>query len=272
MAKTKRLLTEQLQLIDVVIELLDARIPYSSKNPDLAELAMHKHRIIVLNKSDLADPRVNQQWQNFFSEQNSNCILVDTPKGKGLELVKDTLRALCQESIMLAKSKGRISRPIRAMIVGIPNVGKSSFINKIVGKSIAITGDKPGVTRSRQWIRISPEIELLDTPGILWPKFEEEQVGIHLASTGAIKDTVFDPPEVCARLLENIKSPYASLLFNRYKLSNLDGNGYDILAQIGKNRGCIVSKGEIDLFRASNILLDEFRGGKIGKISLELPS
>jgi ribosome biogenesis GTPase A len=272
MAKTKRLLTEQLQLIDVVVELLDARIPYSSKNPDLAELAIHKHRIIVLNKADLADPSVNEQWQDFFREQNTHCILVDTPKGKGLQLVKDTLKDLCEESILLAKSKGRISRPVRAMIVGIPNVGKSSFINKIVGKNTAITGDKPGITRSRQWIRISSEIELLDTPGVLWPKFEEEQVGIHLASTGAIKDTVFDPLEVCPKLLETLKPRYGSMLRARYKLSHLNGDGYDLLTQIGKNRGCVISKGEIDLFRTSNILLDEFRGGKIGKISLESPS
>lgn len=271
MAKTKRLLQEDLKLIDVIIEILDARIPHSSKNPDLYELAPQKQRIVLLNKSDLSDHEINQQWQASYKEQDIPTILLDTPKGKGLSLVKDTLRELFQESIALAKSKGRIRRPVRAMVVGIPNVGKSSFINKIVGRSVAITGDKPGVTKNRQWIRISSEIELLDTPGVLWPKFEDEKVGIHLACTGAIKDTVFDPVEVCSHLLETLKSTYGLSLMKRYKLSDCNGNGYELLSRIGKKRGCVISGGDIDLFRTSHMILDEFRGGKIGNISLESP-
>lgn len=271
MAKTRRVVKEDLKRVDVVIELLDARIPHSSKNPDIDILTSGKMKLVVLNKSDLSDNKANTIWKNFFMKNGNDCVFVDTLKGKGINDVKNALKAMMKEKIELAKSKGRLNRTIRTIVVGIPNVGKSTFINKIAGKNIAVTGDKPGVTRSNQWIRINPEIELLDTPGVLWPKFEDEEVGINLASTGAIKDTVFDLAEVAARLLEKLKESYPADLCSRFKLSSVDNTGYELLNIIGKKRGCIISGGEVDFYRTSSIILDEFRGGKIGRISLELP-
>lgn len=270
MAKTKRLLKEQLKLIDVVIELLDARIPHSSSNPEFLELSSDKPRIIVLNKSDLSDMNQNKQWQEYFSNQDQKCVLVDTTKGKGISEVKLAIREEASEKIQLSKSKGRISRPVRTMVVGIPNVGKSSFINKIVGRSVAITGDKPGVTRNNQWVRISQEIDLLDTPGVLWPKFETQDIAINLSATGAIKDTVIDIVEVCIKLLDHLKDNYFLLLKNRFKLIDLEEDPYKLLLTIGKKRGCIISGGDIDPYRAANVILDEFRSGKIGNISLDI--
>lgn len=286
MAKTKRLLSENLKLVDVVIELLDARIPFSSKNPDISGLIAGKQHLIVLNKSDLADDTISNRWKNEYKSQGKECIFVDTLKGKGLNDVKVTLRAMLKEKLAHARAKGRINRPIRTMVVGIPNVGKSSFINKIAGRSIAITGDKPGVTRAKQWIRINEEFELLDTPGVLWPKFDDENVAINLASTGAIKDTVFDIAEVCAKLLEKLSTHYSKNIAERYKINNIEEIitlttnseneeieplGFQLLKTASKNRGYLISGGEIDIYRGSAIILDEFRAGKIGRISLDRP-
>lgn len=271
MAKTKRLLKEQLKLIDVVIELLDARIPHSSSNPEFLELSSDKPRVVVLNKSDLSDMSISRKWQEHFTNQSQNCVLVDTMKGKGIQEVQRVLKEKMSEKIDISKAKGRISRPVRTMVVGIPNVGKSSFINKIVGRSVAITGDKPGVTRNQQWVRISQEIDLLDTPGVLWPKFETKEIAINLSATGAIKDTVIDIVEVCVKLLEHLRSHYFLLLKDRFKLMNMENDAYSILLAIGKKRGCIISGGEIDPYRTASIILDEFRSGKIGNISLDLP-
>jgi ribosome biogenesis GTPase A len=271
MAKTRRVVKENLKHVDVVIELLDARIPYSSRNPEIDILCAGKKKIVVLNKSDLADEKANAQWKNFFQQNGNDCIFLDTLKGKGLNEVKNSLRNMMKEKIEHVKAKGILQRAIRTMVVGIPNVGKSTFINKIAGKSIALTGDKPGVTRSNQWIRINSEIELLDTPGILWPKFEDESVGINLAVTGAIKDAVIDTAEITIKLLEILRDKYPSTLCDRFKLTSVDHSGHDLLEIIGKKRGCIISGGEIDIYRASGIVLDEFRGGKIGKVTLELP-
>lgn len=272
MAKTRRLLTENLSLVDVVIELLDARIPSSSKNPEIDEILNNKPRVVVFNKSDLADDRISRQWKDYYLKDGSTAIFIDSITGKGIQELKVRLRELMRDKLEREKAKGRLKRSIRTMVVGIPNVGKSSFINKIAGKASAVTGDKPGVTRGKQWIRLNEEIELLDTPGILWPKFEDPQTGMNLAFTGAIKDDVIDKVELASRLLDKLATDYPLELKARYKLDQLqDRTGEEILEAAGKNRGCIISGGQIDHTRIAAIILDEFRGGKIGKISLEKP-
>lgn len=273
MAKTRRLLAENLKLIDVVIELLDSRIPRSSKNPEIDSIIQQKPRVVVLNKSDLADESVSREWSKWYNENGYKCIFVDAIKGKGIPELKAQLRYIMKDKLEREKEKGRIFRPIRTMVVGIPNVGKSSFINKIAGKASAVTGDKPGVTRGKQWIRINEEIELLDTPGILWPKFEDMQVGLNLAFTGAIKDDVMDTVEVAATLLSRLSEAYPDHLKQRFKLGELgEKSGLMLLEEAGRRRGCIISGGEIDYTRIAAIVLDEFRGGKIGRISLERPN
>jgi ribosome biogenesis GTPase A len=272
MAKTRKLLSENLKLVDVVIELLDARIPRSSKNPEIDSIIGSKPRVVALNKSDLADESVSKEWSRWYSANVYNCIFIDSIKGTGINLLKNGLRKIMSERFEKDKLKGRIFRPIRTMVVGIPNVGKSSFINRIAGRASAVTGDKPGVTRSKQWIRLDREIELLDTPGILWPKFDDREVGLNLAFTGAIKDDIFDIVEVAAKLMEKLDVVYPGKISERYKLSGLeDRGGFSLLQTAGKNRGCIISGGEVDMNRIAAIVLDEFRGGKIGRISLEHP-
>ena len=272
MAKTRRILAENLSLIDVVIELLDSRIPQSSKNPEIDEIIKNKPRVVALNKSDLADEKVSREWSKWYGENGYTCIFIDSIKGKGINELKAKLRELMKDKIEREKQKGRLFRPIRTMVVGIPNVGKSSFINKIAGRASAVTGDKPGVTRGKQWIRLNEEIDLLDTPGILWPKFEDEQVGLKLAFTGAIKDDVIDSVEVAAKFMEYMTAAYPENLKQRFKLDTLEDKiGHDLLRIAGKNRGCVISGGEIDYSRIAAIVLDEFRGGKIGRISLERP-
>ncbi|MCR4434381.1 MAG: ribosome biogenesis GTPase YlqF [Clostridiales bacterium] len=271
MAKTKRIVAESLKLVDVVIELLDARIPRSSKNPDLDEIVKNRPRIIALNKSDLADRKISEEWAQWYAEKGLKCLFIDSIQGKGFNELKNEMRSLMRDKIEKEKQRGRIFRSIKTMVVGIPNVGKSSFINRIAGKAAAITGDKPGVTRGKQWIRINEEIELLDTPGILWPKFDDPRVGMNLAYTGAIKDDILDTVEVASSLIEFLSKAYPQNLRERFKLKDVDGMGHELLEAAGRNRGCIISGGEIDFMRISAIVLDEFRGGKIGRISLEKP-
>ena len=272
MAKTRRLLQENLKMVDVVVELLDARIPISSKNPEIDEILKNKPRIIVLNKSDLADERISEEWSRWYNSKGYANIFIDSIKGKGINKLKTQMREMMKDKVERDRLKGRIFRPIKTMIVGIPNVGKSSLINKIAGKASAVTGDKPGVTRGKQWINVNDGIQLLDTPGILWPKFEDQNVGIKLGMTGAIKDDVIDTVELSTVMLERLSESYPKNILDRYKLSSLEGKkGYELLREAGKNRGCIISGGEIDLTRISAILLDEFRGGKIGRITLERP-
>ncbi|HEX9063330.1 MAG TPA: ribosome biogenesis GTPase YlqF [Clostridia bacterium] len=272
MAKTRRLLAENLSLIDVVIELLDARIPKSSKNPEIDDIIKNKPRVVALNKSDLADERISKEWGKWYNSNGYTYIFIDSLKGKGINELKASLRSLLKEKIERDKQKGRIFRPIRTMVVGIPNVGKSSFINRVAGKASAVTGDKPGVTRGKQWIRINEEIELLDTPGILWPKFDDSEVGMNLAFTGAIKDDVYDTVEAAAALLERLSKTYPKNLSERFKLTLEEGmDGLAILTAAGKKRGCIIPGGEIDYTRIAAVVLDEFRGGKIGRISLDIP-
>ncbi len=272
MAKTRRLLTEHLKLVDVVIELLDARIPASSRNPEIDSIVQNKPRLIVLNKSDLADPDISREWAAWFRNKGIPVIFADSIKGKGLNILKDNLKTIMKERFERDRQKGRKFRTIKTMVVGIPNVGKSTFINKIAGKAVAVTGDKPGVTRGKQWIRLNPEIDLLDTPGILWPKFDDESTALNLAFTGAIKDDIMDVTEVAAAMAKKLSSDYPGLFLKRFKLENADGmSGYELLEAAGKKRGCILSGGVIDLTRISMIMLDEFRGGKIGNITLEIP-
>ena len=272
MTKTRRLLSENLKLVDVVVELLDARIPASSKNPEIDSIINNKPRLVVLNKADIADAAISKEWAKWYKRMGSSVLFADSIKGTGLNQLKDSLKLLMKDKLERDKQKGRIFTPIRTMIVGIPNVGKSTFINKIAGKAVAETGDKPGVTRGKQWIRLNPEIELLDTPGILWPKFEDQATALNLAFTGAIKDDIMDIEEVAATLAERLVATYPGQFAQRFKLQEINGlTGYQLLEAAGKNRGCIVPGGGIDINRISIILLDEFRGGKIGKISLERP-
>ncbi len=273
MVKAKRKIQEDLKLVDVVIELLDARIPFSSRNPEVDDIVGNKKRIIVLNKSDLADEKTNRKWIQYFSKEDTRVVLVNSINGKGLKDVVTAANQLMKEKIDKLKSKGLLTKTVRALIIGIPNVGKSTFINKLAGKGIAQTGDRPGVTKSKQWIKVSKELELLDTPGILWPKFEDERVGFYLAFTGAIRDEILDIQELAVRLTELLMSKHPQLLATRYKLEGVDFSiqPEEMLRAIGKKRGCIIAGGEIDIQRASVMLLDDFRGGRIGNITLESP-
>lgn len=271
MAKTKRILSESIRLVDVVVEILDARIPRSSKNPDIDGLISNKPKVVVLNKMDLADGEVSSRWKKYFCSSGQRVIFVDALKGVGIRELNKVINDIMKEKIARDRVKGIIAKPIRSMVVGIPNVGKSAFINRIAGKKIAKTGDRPGVTRTKQWIRLNEKIELLDTPGILWPKFEDPVVGINLAITGAIKDEVYDTVDVASILVERLKVVYPDLLKGRYKLDDLDKKGYELLEDIAKKRGAIMAGGSIDYIRVASIVLDELRGGKIGRISLEVP-
>ena len=273
MVKAKRKIAEDLKLVDVVIELLDARIPMSSRNPEVDEIVGNKKRIIVLNKSDLADPEANRKWVEHFRKENTRVILANSVSGAGLKDVLTASRQLMKEKLDRLKSKGLLVKTTRALIIGIPNVGKSTFINKLAGRSVAQTGDRPGVTKTKQWIKVSPELELLDTPGILWPKFDDERVGMNLAFTGAIKDGILDVNELAQRLLEILADKFPDKLKARYKLEDIqpDMAPDKLMETIGRKRGCIIAGGEIDVQRASVMLLDEFRAGKIGNITLELP-
>ena len=276
MAKTKKQIIEDLKLIDVVIELLDARIPIASQNPDLKEIVGNKKKIIVLNKCDLADERENKKWVTYFEKDGVKAILTDANSGYGIQ---EVIRGI--ENIMKEALKGRVGRPIRVMILGIPNVGKSSFINRVSKKTSAGVGNKPGVTRQKQWIRLQNNIELLDTPGVLWPKFDNEEVALNLSYIGTIKDEILDKTEIAFFLLKFLLQNYKTNLLERYKLQEVEIQNImenvqnpneqimEVLYLIGKKRGAIISGGNVDEEKVSNILLDDFRTGKLGRISLE---
>ncbi|KXL52638.1 ribosome biogenesis GTPase A [Anaerotignum neopropionicum] len=272
MTKTRRMMEETISLVDIVIELVDARIPYSSKNPDLDTLAKNKRRIILLNKCDLADEKATALWTEYFEAQGFCVIKMNSLKGTGMNEVTDAARGLMKEKIEKLKARGRINVPIRSMIVGIPNVGKSTFINKYVGKTMAKTGDKPGVTRGKQWIKIKKDFELLDTPGILWPKFEDQEVGLKLAFTGAINDDILDAETLAISFIDHILLRNGDCIKKRYQIAfDTIEEPHVVLRQIADARGFKQKGGEPDLERASKILLDEFRGGKLGRITMELP-
>ena len=271
MVKTKREIQNNLKLVDAVIEIRDARIPKSSKNPDIDTLCAGKPRVILLNKSDLTDPKVTKAWKDSLTNDETIVLEVNALKGEGLNAIKPALLKLLKEKHDRLKAKGLAKITTRAMVVGIPNVGKSTFINKMAKNNIAKTGDRPGVTKNKQWIKTKLGIELMDTPGVLWPKFEDEIVGLNLAFTGAIKDEIMDTEELSLKLVERLQETNPEELMTRYKLTELHENPLDNLDAIARKRGAIMAGNQIDYNRIAGIILDEFRGGKVGKISLEKP-
>lgn len=272
MAKTRRLIKESLPLVDGVTELLDARIPYSSSNPELGELINNKPRIVLLNKCDLADKDTTRQWVEYYKKTGVTAIPVDCRSGKGLNNYISAVREVLKDKIRQNEERGMPGKALRIMVVGIPNTGKSSFINRMAGAAKAKVADKAGVTRQNQWFAIGNGIELLDTPGVLWPKFDDPKVGDRLAFIGSVKDEILDSETLAVRLLEVMKNDYPERLAERYKISDFsDKEPWEVLEMIGKKRGMMIKGGEIDTERASVMLLDEYRGGRLGTISLEKP-
>lgn len=270
MTKAKRAMQEDIKLIDVIIELVDSRVPFSSKNPDIDTLANGKSRILLMNKYDLADKTVSDKWSKYYEEKGYFVATVNSKNGRGVKAVNDVIQKACKEKIERDRKRGILNRPIRAMIVGIPNVGKSTFINSFAGKACAKTGNKPGVTKGKQWIRLNKNVELLDTPGILWPKFEDQQVGLNLAFIGSIKDELYNIYELSLLLLDYLIKNYPDAVADFYEIENSDSNN-ELLERIAIKRGCIKSGAEYDLDKAAKCLVDDFRNGRIGKISLEIP-
>lgn len=281
MVKTKRQISEDLRLVDIVVEILDSRIPISSRNPDIEELIKNKNRLIILNKYDLAEENENKKWVKAFEDQEIAAVLVNSSTGEGVNQAIKRIEDLYKEKQQKYEGKGRIGKSIRVMIIGIPNVGKSSFINRVTKKNSAQVGNRPGVTRQKQWIRINGNIELLDTPGVLWPKFESEEVALNLAFTGTIKDEVIETLEIGFNLLKVLISKYKKMLIERYKLDEYEVESIlkkeieenekilELMHLVGKNRGILKSGGEIDEEKTAKIILEDFRSGKIGRITLE---
>ena len=270
MTKAKRQMQEDIKLIDLIIELVDARVPLSSRNPDIDELGKNKARLILLNKADLADERQNEAWKAYFQRKGFFVVKIDSRKGSGMKAIQNVILEACKEKTERDRRRGIKNRPIRAMIAGIPNVGKSTFINSLVGKACTKTGNKPGVTKGKQWIKLNKNIELLDTPGILWPKFEDQQVGLRLALIGSIRDEILNQDEMAIELIEYLKNHYQGILADRYQVDENEDK-VKILEQIALNRNCKMKGNELDYEKASKIVLEEFRNGKLGKISLETP-
>ena len=275
MAKTRRLINENLKNADAVIEILDARIPYSSRNPEIKRICAGKPSVLLLNKASLADPAITSYWIDKYTDDNTICIETDCISGQGISKISQALKDLCEEKITRYEQKGMHGRAIKAMVVGIPNVGKSSLINKLYGGKKAKVENRPGVTLDKQWVMTNIGILLLDMPGVLWPKFEDQTVGENLAISGAIKDDVLDIEAIAAALCGRLREMYPELLMQRYKLDSIpscdDVNDYELLSMIGRKRGHLISGGEIDTERTANMLIDEFRAAKIGRISLDAP-
>lgn len=270
MTKAKRMMQENIKLIDLVIELVDARLPMSSRNPNIDELGKQKARLILLNKSDLADDRCNEEWENFFKEKGFSVVKVNSKKGNGIKSIQSVIQEACKEKIERDRKRGILNRPVRAMVVGIPNVGKSTFINALAGKACTKTGNKPGVTKGKQWIRLNKQVELLDTPGILWPKFEDQIVGLRLAFIGSIKDEILNSQELAAELISFLQEKYTGILAEKYEIDEQQDK-YVCLEEIAKKRHCLVRGNELDLDKAARLVLDDFRNGRLGKITLEFP-
>lgn len=270
MTKAKRMMQEDIKFNDIVIELIDARIPMSSRNPDIDDLAKNKYRLILLNKSDLADERVTAKWVDFFEKQGIKVIKLDSRQRSGMKSVNNAILEVCKEKIERDRKRGIINRPVRAMIVGIPNVGKSTFINSFAGKACAKTGNKPGVTKGKQWIRLNKTVELLDTPGILWPKFDNEKIANDLAFIGSINDQILNLTELSLKFIESVKNDYAGIFTSRYDIEEKD-DGVTMLGDIAIARGCLKKGGEPDYDKAAALIFDDFRSGKLGKISIEKP-
>ena len=279
MLKTKKQIIEDIKLIDVVIEILDARIPISSRNPDMQKIIANKKRIVILNKSDLAEEKETQKWVEYYKKNGTQAIITDSNLGKGIKETLKQIENIMEEDMQKAASKGRIKKNIRVMILGIPNVGKSSFINRLCNKKLTVVGNRPGVTKQKQWVRIANNIELLDTPGVLWPKFDDEKVALNLSYTGSIKDEVLQTIEISFNLLTYLYNNYKTNLMERYKLTqddienikSEDGNEeiYNLMKLIGRKRGAIISGGNIDEDKTANLILNDFRSGKLGRITLE---
>ena len=270
MTKAKRMMLEDIKLIDLVIELIDARVPTSSRNPDIDEIAKGKSRLAVLNKSDLADPRKNDEWLKYYQNKGTPALLVDSRNRTGFAPIGKAIEEACKVKIERDRKRGITNRPVRAMVVGIPNVGKSTFINSMCKKASAKTGNKPGVTKGKQWINLNKNVELLDTPGILWPRFDNELTGMHLAFIGSINDEIVDEVELAMELMNYLKKSYAGVLFNRYEVDESKETPV-ILNDIAIKRGCLKKGNETDYSKAANILLDDFRSGKLGRITIEDP-
>mgnify|MGYP004655152209 FL=1 len=272
MTKAQRMIEDSIKQVDAVCEILDARIPNSSRNPDIDRLAAGKPRLIILNRTDLADPKITSQWREFFESQGIKILETDAKSGKGVNGFAPALRELLKDKIADYAAKGQVNRPMRVMILGIPNVGKSTFINKVAKRKAAIAGDKPGVTRGKQWINIDKGLDLLDTPGILWPKFDSQEVGEMLAITNAIKADVLDKETLAANFMLRLREMYPEALTARYKFEpDSEANGFELLEEAAKKRGFLVSRGEYDIERMANTLLGEYHDGKLGRISLEKP-
>lgn len=272
MKKATRMMEDSLRLVDAVVELRDARIPESSRNPDIDRIAAGKPRLIILNRADQADAAATTRWKQALSGEGVLALEMDCKSGRGVNAFPAAARTLLKDLIERSEAKGKVGRPLRFMVLGIPNVGKSSFINRLAGRKAAQTSDRPGVTRGKQWITLPNNIQLLDTPGILWPKFESEQVGLSLAWTGAINDNILDIELVAARLLERLRELYPNAIEERYKFTpDPEAPGYELLEQVGRKRGFLVSGGEVNTERMAHVLLDEFRAGKLGRVTLERP-
>ena len=270
MTKAKRMMQENIKLIDLVIELVDARVPISSRNPDIDELGKNKARLILLNKSDLAEDKWNDAWSEYFREKGFSVVKVNSKKGGGIKSINGVIQEACKEKIERDRKRGILNRPVRAMVVGIPNVGKSTFINALAGKACAKTGNKPGVTKGKQWIRLNKNVELLDTPGILWPRFEDQAVGLKLAFIGSIKDEILQTEELAAELVKFMNENYPGVLENKYNVEE-DTDPYGMLEKISESRHCLVRGNELDTEKASVLLMDDFRNGRLGKLTLEYP-
>lgn len=270
MTKAKRQMQEDLKLIDLIIELVDARVPLSSRNPDIDQLGQNKSRLILLNKADLADERQNEAWKEYFQSKGFYVVKVDSRNGAGMKTIQNVIQEACKEKIERDRRRGIKNRPIRAMVAGIPNVGKSTFINTFAGKACAKTGNKPGVTKGKQWIRLNKNVELLDTPGILWPKFEDQKVGLRLALIGSIRDEILNTDELAVELIRFLKTQYPGILTERYEVEETQKET-ELLCGIAENRKCITKGGELDYSKAAALLIDEFRSGKLGKVTLEWP-
>ena len=270
MTKAKRMMQENMKLIDLVIELVDARIPQSSRNPDVDELGKNKARLILLNKADLAGEKWNDAWAEYFREKGYLAVKVDSRKNKGMKPINSVIQEACKEKLERDRKRGILNRPVRAMVVGIPNVGKSTFINSLAGKACAKTGNKPGVTKGKQWIRLNRQVELLDTPGILWPKFEDQRVGLMLAYIGSIKDEILNTEELAAELIGHLGLHYPGVLEEKYQIGN-DADAYEMLKRIALSRHCLLKGSELDTMKAAALLLDDFRNGRLGRLTLEYP-
>ena len=271
MTKAKRAMKEDIKLIDLVIELVDARVPLSSRNPDIDDLAKGKARMVLLNKSDLADERVNAQWAAWFEAKNIHAVKVDSRNKGTLKQVQSVVQEACKEKIERDRKRGIMNRPIRTMVVGIPNVGKSTFINSFAGKACAKTGNKPGVTKGNQWIRLNKTLELLDTPGILWPKFEDQAVGLKLALIGSINDQILNKDDLACRCIRILKERYPGMVSQRFGLETEDKEPAAILEDVARLRSCLMKGGELDIARAAAMVLGDFRSGKLGRVTLERP-